>query len=160
MVELAAVDDATLEQLLTLAVAHASPQEVVAPLPGAPGWTALRKAWFRAYHRSRRTGLNGAYREMTFAIRHDGELAGSARLAEVAPATLEAGIWLARRARSHGLGTEVLKVLMIEASARQAKQLVAHTTQENIGALKILQRTGAHIDVDSEGRVRAEFDLL
>lgn len=160
MLDLEPVDETGLKKLLNLAVAEASPEEVVAPLPGAAGWTALRKAWFLEYHRTRRTGLDGSHREITYLIVHEGRIIGSARLARITHSTIEAGLWLVRSARGRGLAAKVLLLLRSEALANGAAQLIASTTTKNTQALSALRKAGAVVaPPDLHGRVRAKFSL-
>lgn len=159
-IRLGAVDNHTLEELVEVAIRETAPHEVVAPIPGAPGWTEQRTDWLREFHRTRRAGLRGPHKEVTFSILQSGAVIGSARLAEAGTDTREAGMWLARSARGRGLAAEVLELLMAEASSSGARRMIAHTTSTNAGALGALKKCGALLgDPDKDGRVRAEVEL-
>lgn len=154
------VDEAALDELLRLAVTEASPEEVVAPLPGASGWNASRKAWFCEYHRTRRAGLDGPHNEVTYSIVHDGRIIGSSRLARAGATTLEAGMWLGRSSRGRGIGADVLRLLRSQALAHGALRMIANTTSVNARALGTLRKVGAVIAApDPHGQVRATFSL-
>lgn len=159
-VHLGGVDDDTLEELVHVAVTQAATQEVVPPMPGPPGWTKHSKEWLRDFHRTRRSGLHGPHREVTFSIVQSDAVIGSARLAEVAPHILETGMWLARSVRGRGIGAKVLRLLIMEARTRGAHRMIAHTTSTNAGALGALRNTGALLeDPDADGRIRAQFEI-
>lgn len=159
-VQLGAVDEDTLEELVQLAITQTAPQEVVPPMPGPPEWTGQREEWLRDFHRTRRAGLDGPHKEATFSIVRSGAVIGSARLAEVAPHVLETGMWLARSVRGRGIGAAVLRMLLIEATAKGAHQVVAQTTSANAGALGALRKCGARIgNPDVDGRILAQFDI-
>lgn len=66
-ISLQRLDEENLERVLLAAVAGAAPQECMPAVPGPPGWTARRRAAFRAFHRERFAGLDGRHRELTFA---------------------------------------------------------------------------------------------
>jgi RimJ/RimL family protein N-acetyltransferase len=159
VVALAVVDEDTLAALLEAAVADAVPEDVMAPVPGPPGWTAARRAAFAAYHRACRTGLDGPQRQVTWAVVADGAVVGAARLASVAPGTLEAGVWLGRSVRGRGIGTALVPLLVAEARALGAAMLVAETTAGNAGALAALRRNGARLTIGAGGHVHAEVPL-
>lgn len=160
VVQLKPLDENALEQLVYVAINDAFPEDVMPPVAGPPGWTPLRQAALRAFHRERRDGLKGGHGEMTFLILHDDQAVGSARLAVVALETLEAGIWLGRTSRGQGIGTDVLRALIVEARATGANRLIAQTNALNAGALHVLSNCGAALAVaDSDGHVHAELRL-
>ncbi|MCC3654221.1 GNAT family N-acetyltransferase [Streptomyces sp. S07_1.15] len=143
-VALRRMDEASLEGLLAVAVDDAAPEEVMPPVAGPPGWTPERQEAFRAWHRARRAGLAGPLRESTYAIIHDGETVGAARLAARGSGeALETGMWLARSQRGRGIGTAVLRALLDEAARAGARVVVADTTAQNAAALAALRRNGA-----------------
>jgi RimJ/RimL family protein N-acetyltransferase len=158
-VALAAVDEDVLDALLATAVADAEPDDVMAPVPGPPGWTEARRAAFAAYHRACRTGIHGPQRQATWAVVADGAVVGAARLARTGPGTLEAGVWLGRSSRGRGIGTALLPLLVAEARALGATTLVAETTAGNAGALAALRRNGAVLTAGEGDRVHAEVPL-
>ncbi len=145
-VTLRPIDEESLAELLTLAVANAAPEEVMPAMAGPPGWTTPRREAFLTFHRARRDGLAGHHRELGLAIVADGRLVGVARLATLdAPGSYEAGIWLGRSARGRGIGTAALRALVGEAGALGAAVVVAHTTSDNLAAIAVLGRLGATI---------------
>lgn len=150
-VEVQPLDEESLEELLAVAVNDAAPEEVMPPLAGPPGWTTQRQEAFRAWHRARREGLVGPLRESTFAITHNGEIVGSARLAACdRPDVLETGMWLARSQRGRGIGTATLRVLLDEAAKTDARTVVADTTAHNTAALTALRRNGATLSTSQD----------
>lgn len=160
MISLQEIDDKILEELLAVAVSETTPEEVLPPVAGPPGWNDARQAAFRSFHRSRRDGLDGPHAEITFAIFNWNRVVGSGRLARSAPGTLETGMWLARSARGSGIGTKALQTLKRRAATEGAKRLIALTTQSNTAAIGALRNCGAEIaEPDEHGRVRAEFTL-
>lgn len=143
-VELRQVDEASLKELLAVAVEDAEPEEVMPLVAGPPGWTPIRREAFRAWHRARRPGLAGPLRESTFAIVHEGRTVGSARLAvRGSRDVLETGMWLARSQRGRGIGGAALRVLLGEAAEAGARSVVADTTLHNAAALAALRGNGA-----------------
>src|SRR4029453_3764639 len=52
-VTLRPVDEATLDELVAVALGDAEPADVMPPAPGGPGWTDDRVAAFRPFHRER-----------------------------------------------------------------------------------------------------------
>jgi RimJ/RimL family protein N-acetyltransferase len=153
------LDDAVLDGLLQVAVADADPEEVMPPVDGPPGWTPQRREAFRVFHLDRSAGLSGPMHEATYAVQADGRIVGSARLERKdSPAVLEAGLWLARSARGHGIGTAVLRALLAEAASSGAETVTAETTTDNHASQTILRRAGAVLTIDERsGRIRAEL---
>ncbi|WP_051765039.1 GNAT family N-acetyltransferase [Saccharothrix syringae] len=139
MILLRAVDDEGLERLLALAVADADPADVM-----PPGWSADRLDEFRGFYRG--------FRRDAYEVVADGRTVGMARLT----AGGEAGLWLARAARGAGLGLEVLRALVEEAPRRDVFTVVAHTTTDNVAAVRILTRAGAVLEV-ADGHVTARI---
>jgi RimJ/RimL family protein N-acetyltransferase len=86
----------------------------------------------------------------------DGRPVGAVRLKRTADAsTLEAGIWLARSARGHGVGTAAIEAVAAHARAAGARAVVADTAAGNLAAQAAMRRAGFRLgDVDPEGRVR------
>jgi RimJ/RimL family protein N-acetyltransferase len=160
IVSLLPVDDDVLERLLATAVADADPAEVMPPVAGPAGWTVQRQDAFRAFHRARRDGPAGALHERTFAVAAKGQIVGSARLELREPGVLEAGLWLARSARGHGIGTAVMPLLLAEASNAGAVSVIAETMIANTAARAVLGRSGGQISMDEiHGHVHAEIHL-
>ncbi|MFK0050727.1 GNAT family N-acetyltransferase [Streptomyces sp. NPDC091025] len=158
-VEMRRLDDEVLEELLAVAVEDAEPDDVMPPVDGPAGWTAERRQAFRDWHRARRPGLTGPLRESTFAITHDGDVVGSARLAHRdGHDVLETGVWLGRSHRGRGIGTATLRVLLDEAARAGARAVVADTRTHNAQALGALRRNGATLVADQDtGDVHAEL---
>ncbi|MET9494388.1 GNAT family N-acetyltransferase [Streptomyces sp. NPDC006552] len=161
-VEVQLIDDATLEDLLAVAVQDATPDEVMPPVAGPPGWTASRQDAFRQWHQARREGLHGPSGEATYAIRHDGSVVGSGRLAlHGGHDVLETGMWLGRPYRGCGIGTAALALLLAQAAQAGARTVVAETTRHNDAALAALRRNGATLDAGrSDDAVHAELLTL
>ncbi|MFC9252773.1 GNAT family N-acetyltransferase [Amycolatopsis thailandensis] len=147
-VELVAVDDAVLDALVKVAVEDASADDVTPPLTADGSWSDERVAWLRAYHRDRRAGLAGPYRERTWAVRAGGTIVGAVRLAAgpTGDAAAELGIWLARSTRGRGVGAEAVRLLIGEASASGVAALSASTRESNQAALRILRSAGFATD--------------
>jgi len=138
------MDEEALEELLAVAVEDATPDEVMPPVAGPPGWTGHRREAFRDWHRSRFPGLAGPLREATFAVVQDGRVVGSARLAaRESRGVLETGMWLGRSQRGRGIGTAALRLLLDEAAKASARTVVADTMAYNAAALGALHRVGA-----------------
>ncbi|QNP75496.1 GNAT family N-acetyltransferase [Streptomyces roseirectus] len=156
--EVRRVDEDSLEGLLAVAVEDAAPEEVMPPVAGPPGWTALRRDAFRDWHRSRFPGLAGPLGESTFTVVDDGVPVGSARLALRGEGVLETGMWLGRSHRGRGIGTAALRLLLDEAARAGARVVVADTTADNSAALGVLRRSGAALTAGREsGDVLAEL---
>lgn len=146
-VTLRPVDEDLLPRLLDVAVAEATLDEVMPPVPGPPGWTEERRAAFFTHHRT----------TPSYAILVDGEVAGAMRLSPSgAPGAAEIGMWLARGARGKGHATEALHLLIEEARARGTTALIAETTATNEPALGALRANGAKLWADPQtGAVHA-----
>ena len=83
-VRLLAVDEPVLEQLVQVAVADASADEVTPPLDAGSEWTPARIAWLEQFHRDRRMGFAGAAGEATWAVAIGDTVVGSVRLKRAA----------------------------------------------------------------------------
>lgn len=143
-VSLVDVGEDVLEELLAVAVGDADANEVTPPLGSADGWNSERISWFRQYHHAA-SGLDGPARQKSWAIRSDGQLAGSIRLRWTGDGTLETGIWLSNSCRGRGIGHEALRQVMAEAAASGASALEADTTAGNAAALALLRGAGAEL---------------
>lgn len=155
-IELVAVDEAVLEELVTVAVTDAAPDEVTPP--GEPGWGPERVAWLREFHRTCRAGLAHGD-QLTAAVRVNGRLAGAIRLERVSPGELEYGLWLARTARGQGLSAAVLPLVVATAVNAGAHRLIARTTAANEPAVATLRRAGATIVLGPGSAVSAAIEL-
>ena len=157
-IRLAPLDEDLLRQLLTAAVAGATPAEVMPPVDGPAGWTADKREAFVAFHHERQTGLDGPTHTVMHAVLVDGAVVGMIRMTVVEPRIVETGMWLARWARGRGLGTAALAALLEQARAAGADRVVADTTPGNAPALAALRRLGATLHPDGD-KVYARFDL-
>ncbi|MGW0048628.1 GNAT family N-acetyltransferase [Nocardia cyriacigeorgica] len=159
-VELVAIDDAVLDELVRVAVTEADANEVTPPITPGQNWTPARESWLRACHRDRRAGFDGPLQESTWAITLDGRVVGSIRLRRLEAGAAETGIWLARSARGRGIGHGAFEILLAEAHELGVTTVVADTTAANAGALGILRRAGFVIEPpDADGRVQASLVL-
>lgn len=158
-VRLTPVDEHNLEPLLSVAVAEAEPGEVMPPVEGPPGWTALRRDAFRDFHRAHFGGLDGPNRTVMFAIIVGGDVVGMVRMGRRAePHTMETGLWLGRSARGQGIGLAALRALLAEAGCTGARFVVAETTPGNAAAIAVLGECGARLRPE-DGAVHAEIPL-
>lgn len=160
-VELSAVDEVVLEQLVLAATTDAAADEVTPPLTEGPGWTATRVSWLRSFHRDCRAGLDGPAREATWAIAVDNHVVGSARLKHTdEQGVLETGLWLTRSARGRGVGRAAMVAVLQQAARAGAARVVAETTVVNASALAVLQHLGFDTAPTDDGRgVRAFLAL-
>ncbi|MGH3973788.1 MAG: GNAT family N-acetyltransferase, partial [Pseudonocardiaceae bacterium] len=114
-------------------------------------WSPTRVAWLKDFHRTRRDGLSGPAREITWAIVVDDQVVGSVRLKQTAvPGILETGIWLIRRVRGHGVGRRALAEVLQTAAALGALGVQADTTTDNKPALGMLRRLGFDLTLNSD----------
>lgn len=153
-VSLVGVDEAVLDELVAVARGDADADEVTPRLGGTRGWSDERVAWLHAYHRDRRSGLNCAAGEATWAVVVDGSVVGAVRLARVEAGAMETGIWLRRNARRQGLGTAALEQVLALASAAGTTQVLARTTAANAGAQALLRQNGFRIS-EQDGELTA-----
>lgn len=160
-VELSAVDEVVLEQLVLAATTDAAADEVTPPLTEGPGWTATRVTWLRSFHRDCRTGLDGPAREATWAIAVDDHVVGSARLKHTdEQGVVETGLWLTRSARGRGVGRAAMVEVLQQAARAGAAVVVAETTAANASALAVLRHLGFDTASTDDGRgVRAILRL-
>lgn len=159
-VALVAVDDAVLESLVEIAIMQAAADEVTPTLTAGPGWSPVRVAWLRSFHRDRRPGLDGPAGEATWAVLVDERLVGSVRLKRTdVQGVLETGVWLVRGARGRGVGTAALAALLRQASMVGATAVRADTTVCNVAALGVLRRLGFHLSFDDDQSVQAVVNL-
>jgi RimJ/RimL family protein N-acetyltransferase len=155
-VTLRPVDEATLDELVAVAVGDAEPADVMPPAPGGPGWTDDRVAAFRRFHRERRAGLDGPRHEVTLAVVAGGRVAGVLRLHRHGDGRHEVGAWLGRSWRGRGVGTAALAALRPVAAGLGVTEVVAETTAGNAAAQAMLTRAGATVgSPDADGIVRA-----
>ncbi len=151
-VALVTVDDLVLEQLVEAATTDASADEVTPPSTVGPAWTPTRIAWLRAFHRDRRTGLDGPAREITWAITVDQRVVGSVRLQRMErPGLLETGVWLTRSSRGHGVGGAAMAAALREAGSLGFTAVRAETTANDAGALAVLEQLGFDLTRIGEG---------
>lgn len=163
--DLQPVAETTLSRLVVAALEGAAADEVTPRAAPAEGWTPERVEWFRAFHRDRRSGLDGPTDEATWAVvevvgqGRDGErVVGSVRLRRTAePGVLEAGIWLVRDARGRGVGQQALLLVLDRAREAGARTITAEMTAGSEGAVA-LRSLGFAPAVDGD-RVRGELRL-
>ena len=155
------VDEETLRELLDVATVDAAADDVTPPLSADGSWSPARIEWFLGYHRSCRGGLKGPAAEATWAVLLDGAAIGAVRLqATDEPGVVEAGIWLARRARHRGVAQAAIQELLQKAHAEGARAVRASTTVDNTGAIALLSRFGFQTRLEDNGRdVHAERHL-
>lgn len=119
------LDDDLLDELLTLAVSNAAPEEVMPAVSGPHGWIASRREAFVAHHRTRRDGLGGPAREEVVAVLAEGRAVGAGRIAAREEAgVLEVGVWLGRSARGRGIEEAALDALAERARTAGARVVV------------------------------------
>ncbi|MDG4827008.1 GNAT family protein [Asanoa sp. WMMD1127] len=153
------LDDALTERLLETARVDATPEEVMPPVDGEPGWTRARETFFRAFHQERQAGLTGPHRTVMYAIMINDQPRGMIRLTlDADGATAETGMWLARSARGQGLGTRALHALLAEAGKAGARAVRADTTPANRAAQAVLRRAGATLEPQGD-KVYARLEL-
>lgn len=159
-VRLVPIDEGILRDLLDVATSEAAADEVTPPLTPGPAWTADRRAWFLAYHRDRRRGLEGPAAESTWAVVLGDRPVGAVRLQRGDHVgTVEAGIWLARSARGRGAGTAALEAVCATARAAGFDSVVADTAAANRAAQAALRRVGFRLgEATPDGRVRGVLD--
>lgn len=156
------VDEKTLAALLREAVDDAEPDEACPRLiDDPPGWTVARREVFLAYHRGARPDSDGT--ERTWAIVVDGAVAGAGRLKVFRgeAGALEAGVWVGRRYRGAGVGTQALVLLAERARGAGASVLVAHTATRNaaaLGALRSVKATLSPADTGEQITARLPLD--
>lgn len=130
------LDEDLLQELLTLAVASAAPDEVMPPQPGPPGWSAPRRAAFLAHHRARLAGPGGPAREQVVAVLVEGRVVGAGRIrAREDPGVHEVGLWLGRSARGRGIEEAVLAALAARSRTAGAQAVVWAAGRPGEGAL-------------------------
>jgi RimJ/RimL family protein N-acetyltransferase len=166
-VDLRPVTETTLARLVAAALDGAAAGEVTPEVTPGEGWTQERVEWLRAFHRDRRTGLDGPAREATWAvveIAEDGgrdaeRVVGGVRLRRAGePGVLEVGIWLVRGARGRGVGRAAVRLVLARAREAGADVLRADTSRGNDAALAVLRSLGFETAEAGE-RVQAELRL-
>jgi RimJ/RimL family protein N-acetyltransferase len=153
------LDEPLLADLLSVATTDATPDEVMPPVDGPPGWTHARREAFLTFHRDRFGGLDAPLATVMYAIVVDGAVAGMIRLARTATdGAYETGMWLGRGRRGQGLGVAAVRALLDEARLIGARAVIADTTPGNAAALGALRSCGAMLTVDdSQGKVLARI---
>ncbi|GIG65997.1 GNAT family N-acetyltransferase [Phytomonospora endophytica] len=153
-VELRRLTTGDLPALSRIAVADATPDEVMPPVDGPPGWTPARVAAFTDFQHTRLTEPG----RRSYLITADGEPAGVIRLDDTGPHTAETGYWIARSHRRKGVATAAVALILTEARTLGLTGVTAETTLDNPGSRAALARNGADCTVDGPG-VRAAFRL-
>jgi len=156
------LDESLLSDLLELAVSSATPEEVMPPVSGPPGWTESRRRAFVEFHRARFNGFAGPEATVMYGILTNDGIAGMIRLAQTSvPGEYETGMWLGRRYRGQGLASSAVRAVLAQAQELGAAAVVADTTPENAAALGTLRSCGAELREDrASGKVIARFSLL
>ncbi|MGA3541422.1 GNAT family N-acetyltransferase [Micromonosporaceae bacterium DT194] len=158
-VQLAPLDEESLEPLLSVAAAEAQPEEVMPPVSAPAGWSQARREAFRVFHRLHFGGLGGPTRTQMYAVVVAGAVVGMIRLCHRdEPGAMETGLWLGRSARGQGIGRAALRELLFEAARHGAHAVHATTTSGNTAALALLRDCGARLRSD-DGLVHAEIRL-
>lgn len=150
-VTLRRLDESLLEDLLEAAVADADPLEVMPPVAGPAGWTAERRAAFLRFHRSRSLAAEPV--ESTYAILvGDATVVGAARLhpLEGPKHAAEAGVWIGRSHRGGGVGSAVLRHLLVLARADGFDFLFVSTTADNVASRRVLAGMGVDLVRDGD----------
>lgn len=144
-VSIAPLDPALIEALLLVAVNDATPDEVIPPVEGPPGWIPARQDFFRAFHTERLGGLDAApLHTQMYAILADAGIVGMIRLSRVdPPGAMETGMWLGRSARGRGIAPRAVRLVMAAAAEAGGSSIRAETTVGNLPAQATLRRAGA-----------------
>lgn len=153
-VRLRPLDEAGLAELLEVAVADASPDEVMPPMDGQPGWTAERRAGFIDFFRPMLTAGDAKI----YAVTVGGAIAGFMRLKRISPTEAETGMWLGRSWRGRGIAARALRRVLAEAARAGYAKVLADTTPENVAALGTL-RHGAAQTIAKDGKIYAEMAI-
>src|SRR5690606_41427941 len=123
------LDESLLSDLLELAVSSATPEEVMPPVSGPPGWTESRRRAFVEFHRARFNGFAGPEATVMYGILTNDGIAGIVRLAQTSvPGEYETGMWLGRRYRGQGLSSSAVPALPAPAQEHLAPPDVADPT--------------------------------
>jgi RimJ/RimL family protein N-acetyltransferase len=157
-VTLRPLDDGLVGALLTLAVGSATPEEVMPPVAGEPGWSAERRRAFDAFYRAHLDGFAGPRATVMYVVLDGDEVAGMLRLTRFAAGVLQTGTWLGRGHRGRGVGRAALAAALAEARAFGAQAVVAQTTAGNTAALAVLRAHGARLTRQGDA-VEARIDL-
>lgn len=154
------MDEELLRELVAVAVAQASADEVTAPVTETNAWSPERVEWFESYHRSCRAGLNSGRRELTWGVTYDGAAIGAVRLKRTDdPSILETGIWLARDVRGKALAVPAMQLVLDQARRLGASAVIADTAATNTAARASLERLGLVATAASGGRVTARYEF-
>lgn len=160
-VELTAVDEARLAELVEAATTDATADEVTAALTAGDTWTSARVAWLRQFHRDRRRGFDGPTGEVTRAVVVADRVVGAVRLKWTgSPGVLETGIWLTRTARGRGVGRAAMAAVLDEAAALGARVVRAETTPRNAAALAVLRHLGFALEPGGDAEPVSAFITL
>lgn len=138
-----------IERLLTLAVAEATEDDVMAPIDAPPGWPQVRQDAFRDFYR--------LHQLVMYEVVLNGRTVGMIRLTPSdQDGMAETGMWLGNSARGHGVGAAALRAVLIEAAALGLHSVVAETTPDNTAAIRALTGCGATLRYTT-GKVTGEF---
>lgn len=161
LVRLVPVDEQTLERLTAIATSETDAGEVTPPLTPDDRWTSHRVTWFKEYHRSRRTGLDGVAGEATWAVLCDGDPIGAVRLQLTeTEGELETGIWLARTDRGTGVAKVALHGVLDEARSWGAHTVRANIMASNAASQGLFRSAGFILsDPATDGHVSAVLQI-
>lgn len=115
------LDEDLIQELLTLAVASAAPDEVMPPVDGPAGWVATRREAFVGHYRALLTDEV----ERVYAILVAGRAVGAGRLRpRPGSGEFEVAAWLGRSARGRGIEDAALAALAERARSLGAEAVV------------------------------------
>jgi RimJ/RimL family protein N-acetyltransferase len=158
-VTLRRLDEGLLQDLLDVAVVDADPREVMPPVAGPAGWTGERRTAFSRFHQSR--SLSAEPVESTYAIVVGDAVVGAARLCplEGPRHAVEAGVWIGRSHRGSGVGSAVLRHLLVLARADGFDFLFVSTKPDNTASQRVLAAMGVGLVREGDS-VTAWVDLV
>jgi RimJ/RimL family protein N-acetyltransferase len=158
-VTLRRLDEGLLQDLLDVAVVDADPHEVMPPVAGPAGWTDERRTAFSQFHQSR--SLSAEPAETTYAIVVGDAVVGAARLCplEGAEHAVEAGVWIGRSHRGSGVGSAVLRDLLVLARADGFDSMFVSTKPDNTASQRLLAAMGVELVREGDS-VTAWVDLV
>ena len=97
----------------------------------------------------------------SYIIAIDTTVLGAVRLDDIGHlehGTFETDMWLARNARGKYLASQALRLALARADDLGARNVIAHTSFDNLAAHAAMRRIGAYLKLEETG-IRAEFVL-
>jgi [ribosomal protein S5]-alanine N-acetyltransferase len=151
-VELRELELGLISEVTAMATKEASPPEV---MPSEEiSWSDDLCGKYAVFLRSRLP------LERSWVVVVAARVAGVIRLQPQSDGSHEVGVWLGRRWRNQGLGTEALCALQQLVRKLGVRRVLAETTQGNVAAMRLVQSQGAALSVDKDGNaVHARWDL-